>query len=662
MADPRRSRADLGRARRDGGFTLVETIIVVVIIAIISGTLVSVVAVVLRTSPPSEVRADDARSLQGLVTWLPQDVDAAPPAGFSTDPAIWPCGGPAPASPNVNILTVQWTEKTDVTRKFAAGYWYEQVGAEWHMARYSCDDGGTGTMGSPERQNLTSALPPWNAFTRPARVEMCTAPVDTSGNCPSGSEVTGYTSPDVESLKLTVTRIDGVQSTIDAAPKNPDQDLGNDPDAVTNASPKVSQTGFVYEMFAGDTVVLDLATTDTPHDPVDPDGDPISVAIDTSEPFPVGLTASTIDPLAVEITTDPSLAPGPLEKLFLVISDNRAGWVGATITIKIKPEPNLPPTATSLTYNLSLGANDDVTLPLDVTHGLTDPNGDVMHLHVEDWPIELFTPPQVGSPLGDLEVRIQAPPVVIAGPASRQIKIKVEDTPGATIDVFINITWVVPAPPNNAPTVTTVEVPVTMYAGDTATFVADASHGLADVDGDPLTLSVVSFPAGAITPNLTGGLGIEIDAAAGLPNGTYAPIVIEANDIHGATVSFRFVVTIVPVPTPGSDCVLGSLTAAPNPVGRQGNGTGARFLSEDVTVTVTYTGSCDGLVLSYDTGDTSGLGVTGRVFPIGSPSSIVIYSHGNGGTEKWLAGSRTLTASTTSAVTPNQITTTLVVS
>ena len=67
-------------------------------------------------------------------------------------------------------------------------------------------------------------------------------------------------------------------------------------------------------------------------------------------------------------------------------------------------------------------------------------------------------------------------------------------------------------------------------------------------------------------------------------------------------------------------------------------------------------------MLKYDTGDTSGLGVgTGRVFPPGSPASIVIYSKGNGGTEKWLTGTFTLTAETTSAVTPNQVTTTLVV-
>lgn len=661
MAD--RSAPTHGR-RVDRGFTLIETVIVVLIIGIVSGTMVGVVAVVLRTTPPTEVRSDDARSLQGLVTWLPQDVDAAPPGGFNTDPSVasWPCGGSAPAAPNVNLLTIEWVERTDVTAHFAAAYWYELDVNEWHIARYSCDDGGTGTMGSPERQNLTSELPPWDDLARPAFVVMCDQMDQTLGSCAAGHEITTYTSPSVESLKMTVTRLDGAQSTIDAAPKNPDQDLADDPLAVLNQSPKVDQTGYVYEMFAGDTVVLDL-TVDTLHHPVDPDGDPISVAIDTSEPFPAGITAATIDPMSIEITTDPGLSPGNLDKLFLVISDNRAGWVGATITVKIKPEPNLAPTATATHYALTLGASDVVTIPLDVTHGLTDPNGDPLTLTPVGWPVELVFAPTTGSPLGPFEVQITAPPVVVAGPATAPIEIDARDPFGEHIDVFIDITWVTPTPPNQAPTITQYDVPVTMSPGDTLSYSLDTSHGLTDPDGHPLTLAVTSYPAGAITPVLTGGLGVDIEADLGLSPGTYAPIDLVAEDIHGATVALRFTVTIVPTPAPASDCVLGTLTASPNPVGRQGNGAGARFLDQDVTVTVTYTGSCDGLVLNYDSGDTSGLGVgTGRVFPIGSPASITIYAHGNGGTEKWTAGSHVLTASTTSAVTPNSITTTLTVS
>ena len=77
----------------------------------------------------------------------------------------------------------------------------------------------------------------------------------------------------------------------------------------------------------------------------------------------------------------------------------------------------------------------------------------------------------------------------------------------------------------------------------------------------------------------------------------------------------------------------------------------------------TYTGTCNGLTLTYDSGDSTGLGIApGRVFPPGSPSSIVIVSKNNGGTEKWTTGNKTLTAQTTSAVTPNSITTVLSVS
>ena len=64
--------------RRSGGFTLVEMLIVVTILGVVMTTLAAVFSVIVRTTPSTEARADDARSLQGLVTWLPQDIDAAP--------------------------------------------------------------------------------------------------------------------------------------------------------------------------------------------------------------------------------------------------------------------------------------------------------------------------------------------------------------------------------------------------------------------------------------------------------------------------------------------------------------------------------------------------------------------------------------------------------
>ena len=262
---------------------------------------------------------------------------------------------------------------------------------------------------------------------------------------------------------------------------------------------------------------------------------------------------------------------------------------------------------------------------------------------------------------GPMDLEIRAKVGASLGPAAAPIELLIEDGRGGSVTAWITVD-VVPLSLNLPPTATTSNVNVDMYAGDTAAFSLDSSHGVLDLDLDPLTTFFDGGPAG-ITVDLLGGLDVELTADPSLPVGLLSPAVaLDVQDPSGAEVEVTITVNVIPTPPPPSDCVLGSLTASPGTVSRQGGGSSPRLLRDDVTVTLTYSGSCDGLVLKYDTGDTSGLGIgTGRVFPPGSPSSIVVYSKGNGGTEKWLAGTYTLTAETTSAVTPNQVTTTLVV-
>jgi hypothetical protein len=134
-------------------------------------------------------------------------------------------------------------------------------------------------------------------------------------------------------------------------------------------------------------------------------------------------------------------------------------------------------------------------------------------------------------------------------------------------------------------------------------------------------------------------------------------------DWSGVTTPLTADIAIVPPPPPPpSPCVLGTLSADQNPVGRVGKGGGPKALDRDVLVTLTYSGTCDGLVLKYDTGHPSGLGSgVGRVFPSGSPTSVQLRGDASGGSERWEAGTHLLTASTTSAVTPNSVSITLTV-
>lgn len=642
------------RPARPDGFTLVEIVIVVGMLGIIVTALGATISVVLRNSPPAEVRADDARSMQGLVTWLPQDVDAAPPGGFNRDHGYWPCSGAVPADSH-NVLTVEWTERNGIDTTYAASYRYELRDGDWYMARYTCEDAGVA-----DRNSLTSALPAWSASTPPARVEMCASTVSAGGECPAADVIPDAVAapPEVSSLKLSITRPDGGIVTIDAAPKNPDQDLADDPDATPNAKPTLTRQNHVLQMFAGDTVTIDLLTT---HGAADPDGDPISAAIDSTEPMPAGITAVASDPLFLEVTTDPSLPVGVLSpKIVMIVSDNHAGWVDATVTVEIVPRPNDPPTATSSTYHLVMQAGQTVTLPLDSTHGLSDPNGDLMTATVLSYPPFFTNPPKADSP-GPLDLEVKTPASAPIGVALAPIALRIADGKGGVL--FVDVTVEIAAPaPNLAPTAAATNLDIDMYPGDSIDLELDVSHGVGDPDGDPLSIVAVGDPTG-LSSTLTGPLDVTIDTDAGLVDGTVLVSSYDIEDLDGAAVTVTVTVTVVPPPPPPSDCVLGTLTASPGTIARHGSGgPNAKELSDDVTVTVTFSGTCDGLTLQYDSGDGSGLGVgTGRVFPPGSPSSIVILGKGSGGSEKWSPTTHTLTAATTSDVTPNTITTTLTV-
>jgi hypothetical protein len=189
----------------DRGTTLLELLIVVILMGIVATTLTSVFVVIVRTAPSTEARTDDARSVQGLVTWLPEDVDATPPGGFSNDPAAWPCAG---TGDGYNVLQLKWDEPDGITDvQYAVSYRYVEDGGAWHLSRFSCNDGGTGTFGSGSGLNLTSELPAWDTASPPSYVTFLPNAIA------------------VEKAIVTIETIGGTAIEIEAAPKNPDEIL-----------------------------------------------------------------------------------------------------------------------------------------------------------------------------------------------------------------------------------------------------------------------------------------------------------------------------------------------------------------------------------------------------------------------------------------------------
>jgi prepilin-type N-terminal cleavage/methylation domain-containing protein len=71
---------------RDRGMTLVEMIIVVTLLGLISVVIAAVFTAVVRITPSTEYRIDDARSTRGLQTWLVRDIASTEPSVY--DPAV----------------------------------------------------------------------------------------------------------------------------------------------------------------------------------------------------------------------------------------------------------------------------------------------------------------------------------------------------------------------------------------------------------------------------------------------------------------------------------------------------------------------------------------------------------------------------------------------
>jgi prepilin-type N-terminal cleavage/methylation domain-containing protein len=665
--------------RRDRGFTLIEMLIVLTVMGTLTAVISSVIIVALRSTPSAEARVDDARGVQSLVTWLPQDVDAAPPDGFNRTPSDWPCAGSAP-SESYNVLSVRWNETAAGSTDFAASYRYENTGTSWRMARYYCS--GTGPV---SRNNLTSELPtPWNPdlladpLSQPAFTLMCSSVVDDAydGNCPVANRhpSSALAPSPVLSLKLLVDLGNGNQIMIDAAPKNPDQSLADDPNATANQPPTTTNSVISLTVDQNETKVFDLAPYfGTVDDPDGPPGDEtaLTVSIDPTEPLPSNLVSATTAYTAttqfeLTLTAGPTLGTAP-EPLMLIVSDERGGWKVVQAVIEVTDPPNIPPSVGSDHVTVGLAANQVTTVTLDVVtvFGVQD-DAPLDQLTTTVTLAEPGTPPADPAEFAVAEVTGTSTIEVSFGP-------NIPASVGGFIEVYLDVTdaelGVLPlqltiqieaSDTNVAPVAATPDVPITLEAGTNTTLDIVSTHGVTDSNAfDWLRAEVQSAPAGVTAT--ASGTTVTITADASATVGVLStPVTIWMVDIHGAHAEVTVSITVTAPPPPPSNCVLGSLSASPNPIPRQGGGGGAKKLSLDVTVTLTYTGTCDGLRLNYDSGDPSGLGAgIGRVFPPGSPSSIVIVGHFNGGTEQFTPGSHVLSASTTSAVSPNSIATTL---
>ncbi len=280
--------------RSDHGFTLTEVLISVVVMGIIATVLGGVFTVFMRSTPTTEARADDARSVMGLVTWLPQDVDSTPATGFDVGQST---ASGCNQNPGVNLLRLEWREKIgSVTTTFVSNYRHVSTASAARVVRITCSGVGSPPFATGDQQNLTSDLPRlpggWTPGDAPAAVTVArTIPAD-------------LTSP-VELVTMELTTFAGDTVRTDSASKNPSETLP----ATTLPSwipPTPSTIPNVNNLPT--TVNLSFAANPSPTTTTanlivnDVDGDPLVVALDS---VPSGWVVTLVG-LQMTITPDPS--------------------------------------------------------------------------------------------------------------------------------------------------------------------------------------------------------------------------------------------------------------------------------------------------------------------------------------------------------------------
>ena len=251
---------------RDEGFTLVELLISIALIGILMPVLAASFTVVLRTTPSVGERTDNAHTLQGIVTWLAQDIDSTPPTGFDFDPTT-PSG--CTVSPGTNLLRLEWSENAGSGLvRYVANYRHVLVGSSYFIQRVTCRGVGAGLLGNAVARSASSALPPipsgWVAGQLPFRVI-----------------ATKNVAGDVTIVSFEVQTLTGQIVRTDSAPKNPANTLAPTSTEPTPTAPATT-----------------TATTTTTTVPTTTTTDP-SVSTTTSTTSTTSSTTTTAPPCVI---------------------------------------------------------------------------------------------------------------------------------------------------------------------------------------------------------------------------------------------------------------------------------------------------------------------------------------------------------------------------
>ena len=288
------------RSNADTGFTLIEATISITLVGLISVVMANVFSVIVRNTPKTDERIDNAKTLQGVVTWLPQDVDSTPSTGFFEASNV--ATGCSDGLGGVNLLHMAWTETASSggTVQYYANYRDVLVNGRSRIKRVTCfGTPGSEPFGNARVLNVSSALPAlpggWAQGQAPAAVT-----VDRS---------TGL----VSLVTFAITNLNGQVISVEAAPKNP-------------AATLPSTTGVPVPTTAATTTTSTTTTTIAATTTTNP-------LVPTTLPAPTTSTSTTTTTLPPCVVTSAAISPDNVKNT----APNGNGSSAASVGVLAQP-------------------------------------------------------------------------------------------------------------------------------------------------------------------------------------------------------------------------------------------------------------------------------------------------------------------------------------
>lgn len=336
------------QARRDG-FTLIEVVISIMILGIVAATVSAAFIVIVRTSPASEARTDDARALLGLTNWLPLDVASTDENEFALGDNPSSCTG-VPAS--IGLLELQWSDSST----YVANYRFvPESSTSGRLIRFTCVDGQPAAS-----SKLSSTL---SEIGGAPPIAITLFPNGAGGH--TGLEfVVDVIDPETNAQRELISLrafTANVRTTLPATTTTTLAPAVTTTSTTTTTAPNQPPVAAMMWMNVYDSVATNVSLPAS-----DPEGQPLTLqSIDTTPYSAVELSVTPSGGLDASVT---ATAGGPYSFAYTVVDNAGATASGiVNVNVVVSPTPTTTSTTTTSTTSTTSTTTTTTTIPCTAT-------------------------------------------------------------------------------------------------------------------------------------------------------------------------------------------------------------------------------------------------------------------------------------------------------